>query len=189
MKKPQTGWDLPVRCSHWLLVFGVAVSWSTGHYRHLEWHRYSGYLLAGTVLFRLFWGFVGSPAARFTQFVRGPRAVWAYARTLSQPQTLQRHVGHNPLGGWSVLLMLALLSTQIGLGLFSVDVDGDESGPLADYVSFATGRLCAHLHHLCLNLLLASILLHVLAIAFYQFYRRQDLLGPMIRSRRDITSR
>jgi cytochrome b len=185
--KAPTAWDLPVRLSHWLLVVGVFASWGTGHYRHLEWHRYSGYVLLGTLLFRLYWGVVGSPNARFRHFVRGPKVVWAYLRTLTQRYS-EHSGGHNPLGGWSVLLMLTVLAAQIALGLFSVDVDGDESGPLAQYVSFQTGRSCAHLHHLGVNLLLASILLHLAAIAFYQFYKRQDLVGPMIRSPVPITT-
>ena len=187
-----TAWDLPVRIIHWLWVAGVFWSWGTGQWRHLAWHRYSGYLLLGTVVFRLFWGFAGSDSARFRNFVRSPELVWAYARTLFTAQPDARstsHIGHNPLGGWSVLLMLTLLATQIGLGLFSVDVDGDESGPLADYVSFRTGRFCAHLHHVCFNLLLASIVLHLAAIAFYQFYKRQNLLAPMIRSPVPLTTR
>jgi cytochrome b len=182
-----TAWDLPVRLGHWLLVAGVLWSWGTGHWRHLAWHRYSGYVLLGTLLFRVYWGFTGTAAARFRQFIHRPRTVWAYARTLVGRSTVPQ-AGHNPLGGWSVVLMLTLLGTQIALGLFSVDVDGDESGPLADYVSFKTGRFCAHLHHLCFNVLLAGIVLHLVAIGFYQFYKGQNLLRPMIGSRAAVAT-
>jgi cytochrome b len=179
--KSHSAWDLPLRLGHWLLVAGIFWSWGTGHWHHLAWHRYSGYVLLATVLFRVYWGFAGGTHARFRSFVRDPQTVWTYVRTLTQRST-EQYTGHNPVGGWNVLLMLTLLTVQIGLGLFSVDVDGDESGPLADYVSFNTGRRCAHLHHLCFNLLLASIVLHLAAVAFYQFYKRQNLVGPMIAS-------
>jgi cytochrome b len=55
--------------------------------------------------------------------------------------------GHNPLGALSVIALLLAMATQVALGLFAVDVDGIESGPLSHLVSFDTGRTCAKLHH------------------------------------------
>jgi cytochrome b len=56
------------------------------------------------ILFRLAWGVIGNHS-RFVQFVRGPRAVLAYARA-PIGGSYSRVLGHNPLGGWSVLAML-----------------------------------------------------------------------------------
>ena len=84
-----------------------------------------------------------------------------------------------PLGALNVVALFSVLMLQIGLGLFSVDVDGLESGPLARLVSFETGRSCAHLHHIVFNVLLGLALLHVTAIAFY-LLRGRDLVTPMI---------
>src|SRR5690606_40419623 len=65
----------------------------------------------------------------------GPRAIARYLRSGSTPS-----VGHNPLGALSVVALLLLLLIQVTLGLFAVDVDGLESGPLSHYVSFEVGR-------------------------------------------------
>jgi cytochrome b len=184
-------WDLPTRLVHWLLVALVFFSWGSAEYNQMDLHRYSGYALLGVVLFRLYWGFFGSSTARFTQFVKGPRAVLAYLRSLrasrsdSEPtayslQPTASRIGHNPLGALSVLALLAVLLTQIGLGLFAVDVDGLESGPLSYLVSFDTGRACAEVHEVIFNVLLAMIVLHVAAIFFYLFFKRDNLIAPMI---------
>src|SRR5690349_24353754 len=102
-------WDLPTRLVHWLLVLLVPFSWWTAESGRLEWHRWSGYGLLGLVLFRVYWGFFGSSTARFSRFVRGPRAIVAYLRG-----RLPASVGHNPLGALSVLALLGLLIAQIG---------------------------------------------------------------------------
>lgn len=88
--------------------------------------------------------------------------------------------GHNPVGGWSVIAMIALLATQVGLGFFSVDIDGMESGPFAYLVDFETGRAAAEWHDFIFNVILALTALHVLAILFYLLHRRDNLVGPMI---------
>lgn len=168
-------WDLPTRLFHWTLVLLIAFSWWSGDARRMDWHRYSGYAVLALLTFRIFWGFAGSSTARFTGFLRSPAATWRYVRGLGPGGH-----GHNPLGAWSVLAMLLLLLTQVGLGLFSVDIDGIESGPLADRVSFDAGRAAADLHHIAFNGLLALVALHLAAIAFYATARRDNLLGPMI---------
>jgi len=76
--------------------------------------------------------------------------------------------------------MLLLLLAQCVLGLFSVDVDGIESGPLAVLVSFDIGRLAAETHHLTFYALLALVALHISAISFYGLVKRDNLIGPMI---------
>jgi cytochrome b len=171
-------WDLPIRMFHWLLVALLGFSWWSGEEHLIEWHRLSGLTILALLLFRLYWGLVGSPTARFGRFVRGPRAVLAYVRgNDSTPGP-----GHNPLGGWSVVAMLVVLFTMVGAGLFAVDVDGLESGPLADYVSFEQGRLAAEIHGVVFNVLLGLVALHLLAIVFY-LVRGKNLTAQMITGR------
>ena len=179
-------WDLPVRLFHWLLVALLGFSWWSGETHAMEWHRWSGYTILTLVMFRIYWGFFGGRTARFAQFVRGPRVALAYLRTLGTKPHAAATPGHNPIGGWSVLLMLATLTAMVVAGLFAVDVDGLESGPLAEYVSFDQGRIAAALHETVFNLLLAVVALHVLAILFYVFRLRQNLIMPMIHGRRAI---
>lgn len=172
-------WDLPTRLVHWIIAALFAVSWLTAEADWMGWHRLSGYAVLGLVLFRLYWGLAGSTTARFTSFIKGPKAVGAYAQKLFDRQGTSTP-GHNPMGGWSVVALLGLLLLQCGLGLFAVDVDGIESGPLTDLVSFATGRSIAHLHSFVFNLLLLLVGVHLAAMVFYLIYKRDNLVAAMI---------
>ena len=173
-------WDWPVRLSHWLIVALFAALWWTGENEQLDLHRDAGFLLLSVIIFRVLWGFVGSSTARFSDFMRGPRATGAYVGELIRGRTDRLTIGHNPLGGWSVMAMLALLAGELTLGLFTVDVDGDQPGPLAKFISFDQGRTVAGWHHWVFNGLLALIGLHLLAIAFYAVVKRDNLIGPML---------
>ena len=180
-------WDATVRLVHWLLVVLIGVSWWTAENGELEYHRYSGYTVLGLLLFRIYWGFAGSSTARFAGFVRGPRTILSYLKDLSSSAGRKSVViGHNPLGALSVLVLLITLVAQVALGLFAVDVDGIESGPLSHLVSFETGRACAQVHHTLFNVLLALIALHIAAVLFYLVFRRDNLVAAMIHGKREI---
>lgn len=168
-------WDLPTRIVHWLFVALLPLLWWTAESGRMDWHRYCGYLLLGLLIFRLYWGFLGASTARFAHFVRGPRALASYLRG-TWPET----PGHNPLGALSVVAMLALLATQVTLGLFAVDVDGIESGPLSIFVSFDAGRWAANLHEDMFNVLLGIVALHLVALLYYRFVKQQRLVGAML---------
>lgn len=172
-------WDLPIRLFHWLLVGLMAFSWWSGEEHELELHRTSGYLILALIVFRIFWGFAGTRTARFSSFLKGPAAVAAYVRDLGR-RSSGSEGGHNPLGGWSVIAMLTAIALMVAAGLFAVDVDGWESGPLADYVSFDQGRAAAEVHEVLFKIILALVALHVVAIGFYRFWKGQNLIGPMI---------
>jgi cytochrome b len=131
--------------------------------------------------FRIFWGFFGGSTARFSAFVRGPGAVVAYLRGAFAPGP-----GHNPLGALSVVALLLLLIAQIALGLFAIDVDGIESGPLSHLVSFEGGRAAADWHEGVFELLKWLIALHVVAVFFYLFARKQNLIGAMLSGKREF---
>jgi cytochrome b len=169
-------WDLPTRITHWVLVLLVATSWWSADSHHMDYHRYSGYGLLGLLVFRVYWGIFGSHTARFSHFVKGPRIIWRYVRARAHHAS----PGHNPLGALSVLGLLGLLLSQVTLGLFSVDVDGVESGPWSRFVSFEVGRACAHCHHAVFNVLLGFIALHLGAVLFYWIVKRDNLVGPML---------
>jgi cytochrome b len=176
-------WDGPTRLFHWLLVGLIGFSWWSAENFHMDWHYKSGLTICALLVFRLLWGLFGTTTARFRQFVKGPRGVWSYVRG-QQPVTL----GHNPLGGWSVVALLLALVTQVASGLFTVDLDGIESGPLSYLVSFDQGRTAAGIHEVSFNVLLALIALHVLAIAFYLVVKRRNLIGTMITGYERATS-
>jgi len=180
-------WDLPIRVLHWSLVTLIAISWWTANAGLMDWHRLSGLTIVALIIFRLLWGIFGSSTARFARFLKGPRALIAYMRP-GDGEVRVLPPGHNPLGGWSVIALLAILFTQVTTGLFAVDIDGIESGPLSYLVDFDTGRLFSKLHDYSFNGLLALIGLHIGAIAFYLLVRRRNLILAMITGTERVTA-
>lgn len=176
-------WDGAVRLVHWLMVLLVPLLWWTAEQGHMEWHKRLGLTMFGLVLFRLIWGLVGSWTARFVPMVRQIGSLSSYIRKLRNREP-DATFGHSPLAVLSVFALLLALATQVTTGLFSVDVDGLESGPLAVLVSFETGRQFADIHELNFNLLASLILLHVMAIAVYRFVLKERLVAPMVTGRR-----
>jgi cytochrome b len=173
-------WDLPTRLFHWLLVIFVIISFVTGNIggNAMQYHEWSGFTILTLLLFRLVWGFVGSRESRFMTFIRGPSAVVRYATTLLRSDST-RHLGHNPLGGWSIIAMLFALLLQAGTGLFAND-DIVTEGPLFDWVSKATSDWLTRIHKLNQEVIIALVSIHVLAVLFYLFFKRENLVKPMI---------
>lgn len=171
-------WDLPTRIVHWSLVVLILVSWFSGG-ENMQIHRWAGYGVLGLLVFRLWWGVAGGSTARFASFLKGPAATAAYLKTVRE-RTPSEAGGHNPLGAWSVVAMIAAMMVQVGLGLFASDIDGLESGPLSHLVSFDASRVAADLHELTFRVLQALVALHILAIGYYWVWKRQNLIGAMI---------
>ena len=177
-------WDLPLRLFHWalvLLVISQLITASIGG-NALVYHAYGGYAILTLVLFRIAWGFLGGTHARFRDFVRGPAAVLSYAKALSSGAATE-HRGHNPLGGWSVLAMLASLLVQAGTGLFAND-DVMMEGPLVKHVSGRTSEIATAIHDVNAVILMALIALHILAVLYYWFGKKQNLILPMVTGRK-----
>jgi cytochrome b len=172
-------WDLPTRVFHWALllcVLGLAATGLTGG-NWMVWHFRLGYAVATLLLFRILWGFVGGYWSRFASFVYSPASLLAYLRGQPKPE---HTAGHNPLGAGSVFAMLLVLLAQVGSGLMSDD-EIAFAGPLTRFVSGATVSLATWWHKdVGKWLLLALVLLHVAAICFYWFKKRENLVGPMI---------
>jgi cytochrome b len=172
----QPVWDLPVRLTHWLLAALIAFSWWSVHNHHTDWHIWSGCAILTLLIFRLLWGIVGSSTARFSSFIRGPSAVHGYLRGR------WKGIGHSPLGGLSVVAMFLAVAVQVGLGLVAQDEDGIYAGPLSRLISSDASDRARDVHELWFYVILALIVLHVAAIAFYRL-RGRKLTMPMITGR------
>jgi cytochrome b len=177
-------WDLPTRVFHWTLAALVVFSVVTGKVggNAITYHMWSGYAILALVAFRLAWGFVGGRHARFASFVRGPAAVIAYAKGLATGRHIP-HLGHNPLGGWSVVALLAVLLLQAGTGFF-VDDEIATQGPLNKYVSGATASLLTTIHRVNAKVLFVLVGVHVAAVLFYLVAKRENLVRPMVHGRK-----
>jgi cytochrome b len=172
-------WDLPTRIFHWALVFcviGLFVSGLRGG-DAMSWHFRFGYCVLTLLLFRIVWGFVGGTWSRFSSFIYSPKHVLRYLKGQREPM---HEVGHNPLGGLSVLAMLAFLLMQVATGLISDD-DIAAAGPLTKFVANATVQLASSYHiKIGKVILLILVVTHVLAIVFYLIKKRENLIKPML---------
>ena len=177
-------WDLPTRIFHWLIVLLVAFSFYTGKTGGtlMQYHEWSGVAILVLVLFRVLWGFWGGAYARFGDFLEGPRKVLRYASNLFG-RGYRPHLGHNPLGGWSVVAMLASLFVQAATGLFAND-DIFTEGPLYAWVGKDTSDWLTGIHHINQNVLLGLVALHLGAVAFHFVVKRENLIAPMVTGRK-----
>ena len=173
-------WDWPVRIVHWamvlLLIALLTTAWIGGD--AMTWHMRAGESMLTLVLFRVIWGFAGSRYARFTSFVRGPRAVITYARSILAPPH-ELHVGHNPLGGWMVIALLLALLFQTGTGLFTND-DVLTDGPLVRLITKDLSDTLSSFHRR--NAWIVGILAcaHIGAVMFYLVALKENLIKPML---------
>ena len=173
-------WDLPTRVFHWLLVALVTLSFITGKIggTAMQYHEWSGIAIVVLLLFRVAWGIMGGAHSRFAAFLRGPREVAAYARAIFGRDD-RPYLGHNPLGGWSIMAMLGVLALQAGTGLFAND-DILTEGPLYHLVGKDTSDWLTGIHHTNQNILVGLVALHLAAVAFHLVVKHENLITPMV---------
>ena len=180
-------WDPLLRGFHWLLATFVIAAWLLGNYgpTSMKWHFWCGYVVTFLLAFRLVWGFIGPAPARFSSFLRGPKAIGGYVSHmfLREPSYWP---GHNPLGALSVIAMLAALLAQVLSGAMSESENFVDAGPLASSVSAATRAAAKDYHEFGANLILLLVLLHIGVILFYRFWKREDLVGPMVHGSKQV---
>ena len=159
-------WDLWVRIGHWSLVSAITAAWLTrdGYGRV---HDYIGYSALIIVLLRIVWGFTGSPHARFSDFLRGPRVVFAYGRDLLANREAN-YTGHNPLGGWMIAaLLFTIAATGFTGWLYTTDY-------------FWGVEWMEDLHAFLGTLILPLAALHVGGVIFTSWRQKQNLVAAMV---------
>jgi cytochrome b len=171
-------WDAPTRLFHWVVVTLVVAAYVTWRLNWMDWHAKAGYALLTSVLFRILWGFFGSETSRFSRFLDSPRAA---ARHLGHALRREpdRQAGHNPAGGWMVLLLLLLLFGETLTGVYVANDVADE-GPFTELIAAPIANTITALHWIFWDALLAAVTLHLLAIVVYTVVNGHSLLLPMI---------
>lgn len=163
-------WDLPVRLGHWLMAGGFALAWVSGDSE--SWrlvHVFAGGTVTAVALFRLAWGFLGSKHARFASFVRGPRQALAYLKSLlrfSPPH----YTGHNPAGGWAVMLLLFLALASGASGWLAYQELG--------------GVWLEEAHELVTGLMLAVVAVHLAGVLVGSLLHGENLARAMLSGRK-----
>lgn len=182
MMLPMRVWDAPTRLFHWALAVLVVLSITSVRAGWMQVHVASGLAVLTLLLFRVVWGFIGSETSRFRHFIFSPGKALASLAGFSR-RTPDTQVGHNPAGGWMVLLMLVLLGVQVASGLFNTEhygVPAAAAGPLAKFLDKDASGIIGAVHTVNFELLLLAILLHIGAIGAYARFKGQNLTLPMI---------
>jgi len=175
-------WDPALRLFHWSL----AASFFAAYLTEDEWmgvHVNAGYLIGTLILFRVIWGFVGPSHARFTDFVRSPRAVSAYL-TDAVRHRAPRYVGHNPAGGAMVVALLICLSLTVvtGMALYGAT---DFAGPLSGlFRGEQAADVLEEVHEVAANLTLFLVVLHLGGVLFSSLEHGENLVRSMIDGRK-----
>jgi cytochrome b len=160
-------WDLPTRLFHWTLVALIVSAWISYEFAEdlgdetLVWHRANGLAVLTLLVWRVLWGLFGSSTARFANFIRGPGAALIYAKRIVAG-VAPRYLGHNPLGAFMVVALLATLATIASFGLFATDDNDLVGGPLYRLATEAQNARAARLHDQIFNfVLLPLVALHI----------------------------
>lgn len=175
---------MPTRLFKWsfaLLVVLAFISADSGDILYF-WHKLIGYALLTLILWRVMWGFAGSTTARFSTFVTWPWRVVGYAVDLARGRK-PRYLGHNPLGAWMVVAILAIILFQAVTGLLLFD-DKFAEGPLYAHAPAPVQRFSLAWHNRLSAAMITLGVVHVAANVLYTFVRKEPLIQAMVTGRK-----
>ena len=192
-------WDILVRIFHWSLVIAFFIAYFTGEEEN-NWHIYAGYTVLGLISFRVIWGFIGTKHARFSDFIYSPKTVFQYLKRLVMKNP-KHYLGHNPAGGWMVILLVVSLFvvTISGLKVYAIE---EGKGPLANSnqitlinESYASAgeyeyeekeahedeeEFWEEIHESATNFTLALIFLHIIGVIVSSRLHKENLIKAII---------
>ncbi len=173
-------WDPLVRMFHWSLVAAFIVAYVTED-DMTTLHVYAGYLIAGLLVFRVIWGFIGPRHARFSDFVYTPAEVLGYLKDMASGHPA-RYLGHNPAGGVMIVLLLVSLVVTVITGLL---VLGGEAGTgvLASTLAVSNGEggeAWEEVHEFFSNFTLFLAALHVAGVILGSRLHGENLVRAMV---------
>ena len=168
----QAVWSPWLRLLHWTLALSMITSFIS-HEGGGKLHEVSGYVALAAASLRVVLGFAGSGYWRFSQFVKGLANTLNYARAVVHHNEI-RYLGHNPLGGWMVL---ALLADAIGTGL---------TGWLFTTDRFWGVQWLEELHGILGHALIPLLLLHLAGVVFTSLRHRENLVAAMLHGRKPV---
>ncbi len=170
-------WDPFVRIFHWTVVAAFTIAYLTED-DLLTVHVWAGYVVGVLVVARIVWGFVGSPHARFSDFLYAPATAFSYVRDLLRFRGA-RYLGHSPGGGTMVIVLLVFLAATVITGL--VVYGGDQqAGPLAGMFTKDFGESFEEAHEVIANITLALIFFHISAVVLASFVHHENLVRAMV---------
>ena len=173
-------WDPVVRFFHWSLVSAFLIAYITEE-DLLTVHTWAGYLIAGLLVIRIIWGFIGTHYARFSDFIYSPSTIIQFLKnTLSL--RAKRYLGHNPAGGAMVILLIIslLLTTTSGILLLGAE---EQAGPVAYWFTRAGGfwgKALEELHEFFANFTLLLVFIHIAGVIVESLIHKENLVSAML---------
>jgi cytochrome b len=159
-----------VRIFHWSLVALFIAAFVTGDEIERV-HIAVGYTIAGLVVARIVWGFIGPHHARFSNFVRRPAETLDYMRKAVRGRA-PRYIGHNPAGGLMTIALLGMILAISGTG-FMMTTN-----------SFWGAEWVEDLHEGLVYATMGLIALHVAGVIVTSVEHRENLVRAMITGRK-----
>ncbi len=186
-------WDIGVRVFHWSLVVLFFMSYVSGDEESLL-HVYSGYGVLGLVVFRIVWGVVGTKYARFSNFIYSKKTTRLYAKSLLTAKPVH-YLGHNPIGGWVivVLLIFLLATSWSGLVLYGTEGHGPLANQQVSIVSLAHANgdeddsegdggdeVWEEIHEIFAQIMLLLIFIHIGGVLVGSLIHRENMIKSMV---------
>lgn len=173
-------WDPLVRLFHWTLVGAFILAYISED-DFLTIHVWAGYTIGVALAVRLLWGFVGARHARFADFVTSPRVALDYLKDTLLLRA-RRYIGHNPAGGFMIIVMLIslLITTLTGIIVYGAE---EQAGPLAStFIASnpAWGDVYEEIHEFFANFTVLLIIGHVAGVIIESLIHRENLVASMI---------
>ncbi|MCU7805747.1 MAG: cytochrome b/b6 domain-containing protein [Candidatus Thiodiazotropha sp. (ex Lucinoma borealis)] len=171
-------WDIPIRLFHWTLASCFVIAWLTLDNRYLEIHIFAGYLMGGLILFRILWGIIGGPYARFHDFAFGYSEVRDYLKDVLHKRP-PRFLGHNPAGSWAIYLLMSLGLLIVISGLLAFGGE-ERQGPLAGFLNYPQGSFAHEFHEWLSWLMLGMVVIHLMGVLVESLLHRENLVAAML---------
>jgi len=214
MRKQKTidVWDAFIRVFHWSLASLFVISYVSGEEE--SWlHSWSGYVIVILLLSRIVWGFIGTKHARFSDFVFSPAEIKAYAKGLISGDA-KRYIGHNPLGGLMVVMLLVslLMTATTGMMLYGAE---EGKGPLAGVMAQQTAiqlpqiissaqadddhehhsngsgkkenEFLEETHELFANFTLLLVMVHLIGVFVESVFHKESLVKAMLSGKKRVS--
>ena len=173
-------WDPLIRTFHWVLAASFFIAYLSED-DLLTLHVWTGYIVGAAIIVRFFWGFIGTRHARFNDFVTPPKVALQYLKDTLAFKA-RRYIGHNPAGGFMIVLMIVslLLTTITGIAVYGA---GEHAGPMASL--FASNgkfweKFFENIHEFFANFSMLLVFIHVCGVALESLIHRENLVRSMI---------
>jgi len=173
-------WDPLVRTFHWVLVIAFFLAYLSED-DLMTLHVYTGYIVGGAIVIRLFWGFIGTQHARFTDFVTPPKIAYQYLKDTLMLKA-RRYLGHNPAGGLMIVVMIVslLITTITGIAVYGA---AEHAGPMASLFA-GTGKywekVLGEIHEFFANFSMFLVFVHICGVVLESLIHRENLVRSMI---------